>query len=386
MDYPEDSGLPALRGRTPVEHPRRILLMVTGLSPQVVTETVYALAVTQSPPWIPTEVHLLTTTDGAERARLSLLGDGKDWFGRLRKDYELPGIDFDEASIHVLEAADGTPLEDIRTPMDNRYAADQITGWVERFTADPGSALHVSIAGGRKTMGYYLGYALSLFGRAQDRLSHVLVSPPFESCWDFFYPTPYSEIIETRDHALADTRNGHVTLAEIPFVRLRWGLDERLPKGEIGFTEAVAAAQHMISPRPLLLDLSHQRITVGDQVIPLPPVSLALLSVLARRAAAGLGPVAAPSKGAPDSEWARRFLEEYRRVKSGELDDIERTEKALKHGMEGDYFSSQLSKLRRQLKKHLGPAALHKLIDDGGKRPYRYRLALPAELIVYLDD
>jgi CRISPR-associated protein (TIGR02584 family) len=28
--------------------------------------------------------------------------------------------------------------------------------------------------GERKTMGFYVGYALSLFGRAQDRLSHVI--------------------------------------------------------------------------------------------------------------------------------------------------------------------------------------------------------------------
>ena len=56
-----------------------------------------------------------------------------------------------------------------------------ITNLIRAFTADPESALHVSIAGGRKTMGFFLGYALSLYGRAQDKLSHVLVSPPFES-------------------------------------------------------------------------------------------------------------------------------------------------------------------------------------------------------------
>jgi CRISPR-associated protein (TIGR02584 family) len=41
-------------------------------------------------------------------------------------------------------------------------------------TADPQASLHVSIAGERKTMGFYVGYALSLFGRTQGRLSHVL--------------------------------------------------------------------------------------------------------------------------------------------------------------------------------------------------------------------
>ena len=41
--------------------PLRTLLCVTGLSPQVVTETLYALAVAQQPAWIPDEVHIVTT-------------------------------------------------------------------------------------------------------------------------------------------------------------------------------------------------------------------------------------------------------------------------------------------------------------------------------------
>lgn len=39
---------------------RQILLLVTGLTPQVVTETIYALWKTE-PTLIPTEVHLVTT-------------------------------------------------------------------------------------------------------------------------------------------------------------------------------------------------------------------------------------------------------------------------------------------------------------------------------------
>jgi CRISPR-associated protein (TIGR02584 family) len=46
-----------------------------------------------------------------------------------------------------------------------------------------------STAEGSKAMGFLLGYALlSPFGRAQDRLSHVLVSKPFESHPKFCFP------------------------------------------------------------------------------------------------------------------------------------------------------------------------------------------------------
>ena len=78
----------------PQDYPRRVLLAVTGLSPQIVTETVYCLAVQRQPAFVPTEVRLITTAEGADRARLELLHDDTGRFHRLRADYSLPPIDF----------------------------------------------------------------------------------------------------------------------------------------------------------------------------------------------------------------------------------------------------------------------------------------------------
>ena len=85
----------------------RILLAVTGLTPQVVTETLYALRVERQPPFIPTEIHLLTTAEGAEAARLGLLSADPGWFQRLCRDYELPAMTCDASHIQVLRDADG---------------------------------------------------------------------------------------------------------------------------------------------------------------------------------------------------------------------------------------------------------------------------------------
>lgn len=245
--------------RSPASYPRRILLAVTGLSPQIVTETLYALAIAADPPFVPTEIHLITTSEGAERARLALLSDKLGWFHRLRHDYALPPIAFDTAHIHVLRDAAGQAMSDIRSPQDNLACADYITEQVRTLTAAPDTALHVSIAGGRKTMGFFLGYALSLFGRPQDRLSHVLVSEPFENTWAFFYPTPYENVIETADKKLADARDARVSLAEIPFVSLRHGLPTALLDGSTGFDAAVAAARASLGPARLELDLGTER-------------------------------------------------------------------------------------------------------------------------------
>ena len=110
----------------PQTYARRILVVVTGMSPQVVTETVYALAVATDPAWVPTEIRLVTTREGAQVAERHLLqgGEGGDegWFHQLRQDYQLPAIDFNVQSVHTLEREGAGPMDDIQTPADNTAA------------------------------------------------------------------------------------------------------------------------------------------------------------------------------------------------------------------------------------------------------------------------
>ncbi|ACV35497.1 CRISPR-associated ring nuclease Csm6 [Accumulibacter sp.] len=367
----------------PHQFPRRLLVAVTGLSPQIVTETLYALAV--APPasaFVPTEIHLITTRSGAEKARLALLSDEPGWFHRLSNDYALPPIHFANETIHVLEDADGRPLEDIRSPEDNRRAADGITGIIRGFTADPDCALHVSIAGGRKTMGFFLGYALSLYGRPQDKLSHVLVSEPFEASLGFYYPTPTSRVLEMPGGRLVDSAKAQVTLAELPFVSLRHGLPEALLTGLASYNETVEAARHALAPAELQIDLATRRVRAAGKIFALPPAELALLSVFARRALRGEAPLPAPAKELADADWKKRYLVELRWI-AGPMKDLDETERALRKGMDGGYFSAHLSKLKKILRRELGPVAEPYLISDGGSRPRRYSLGLRPTAVTY---
>lgn len=377
---------------TPAAYTRRVLLVVCGLSPQVVTETIFALAKQASSnpdSFVPTEVHLITTAEGARRAELSLLSDDLGWFHKLCADYKLQGIAFDRNNIHVMQDAQGQLMNDIRSGQDNSDAANFITAKVRQFSADDSCALHVSIAGGRKTMGFYLGYALSLYGRAQDRLSHVLVSEPFESSWDFFYPTPYSRVIEIKDKGVFDAATAQVSLAIIPFVSLRHGLPTALLKGNASFDETVQAARSALAPAHLTLDLRGKRILAGGKVIELPPAELALLAVFARRAKYGESALAAPDDGAKGAnqrkEWATHFLKEYRVIR-GQAADTDKTEEALEYGMVNRYFSERKSKLERRLKTALDLAAAAYCIRAEGRSPRRYVLALPPEAVVFVTD
>jgi len=363
-------------------HHQRILLTVTGLSPQVVTETLYALHYQDE--MLPTEIHLLSTTEGAERAKLTLLTE--DWFGRLCRDYRLPAINFSETHIHILENAQGQPLDDIRGLADNQAAADGISDWVRRFTQDDDSNLHVSIAGGRKTMGFYAGYALSLFGRSQDRLSHVLVSPPYESHPQFYYPTPYPYIIYTQgqNSKPLDSQNAEVTLADIPFVRLRHGLPEAILNGRSSYTAAVNSAQENLGPAHIQIDLAGQTLYLAGKPLRLPPAELAFYSWLARRKLNGLPPAPCPADGAPESGYADEYLGEYRQIRQPAA-AMERTQNTLAGGMEKAFFMERKSKINKQIKTLLGIHADGYLLQAIGKRPNtRYEVGVLAGRIIYL--
>ncbi|MFM2057241.1 MAG: hypothetical protein RLY71_1626 [Pseudomonadota bacterium] len=386
----------------PGEYPRRVLLAVSGLSPQIVTETLYALAVAAPADerFVPTEVHVLTTTEGARRVRQSLLSEQPGGFHALRRDYDLPPITLGDAQIHLVSGPDGVPLPDIRSEADNALMADAITDLVRALTADPASALHVSMAGGRKTMGYYAGYALSLFGRAQDRLSHVLVSAPFESSFEFYYPTPQSRIIPVQGGAQADAATATVSLAQIPFVRLRHVLPADMLQQRAGFAAAVQAADQRLGPPRLVIDVPARSIEADGQRIRLAPWQFALMALLAHRAMTAQPALRMPTHDAHDTAWSEEVLRNLLAA-FGSLSEVEsvanslrtltseqteiwrRSRKPLPEAS-SRRLSPHLSRLRNVLNEALGPGRAVLYLADGADRKNRcYCVPLPAADITW---
>ena len=378
-----DMNTPDPIPRDPPDYPRRVLLAVSGLSPQIVTETLYALAVRTERPWIPTEILLLTTARGAEHARLNLLS-GDRWFGRLRADYGLPPIHFDADCIEVIRDATGAPLADIRSQADNDATADALTEAVRALTADPDAALHVSIAGGRKTMGYYLGYALSLFGRAQDRLSHVLVDEGYEGHPQFYYPSPGERVIHTLgpNPRPLDCQRAEVTLAEIPFVRLREGQPQALLAGSARFSDVVAALNRALAPPRLVIDVTDGRVEAGSRRVAMRPADLAFLLWFARRAQAGQPGLGRPSEGVPDADYAREYLAEYDRLQGLNA----RTDARYRDGMSQGDFDERRTRVNQSLAAALGAREAAPYLIDGTGRPKTYRLGLPPHAITIRED
>ena len=371
---------------------KRILLCVTGMSPQIVTETLYALAV--KPPaeqhaWIPDEIHLVSTKSGVNQANLNLLSASPGWFHQLCRDYALPAIKFDEETLHSIHDAQGQALDDIRSQNDNEAAANSIAELVRRLTSDPDSELHVSIAGGRKTMGYYLGYALSLYGRPQDQLSHVLVSGAFENHPEFYYPTPNDKIIHTRgDKPQAlNCAEARIELAHIPFVRLREGIPNRLLQGQASFGESVQLANLAQQAPKLTIDIPSQSAQINGIALPLKPGEFALLLWFAQRAEGEQPHIVFEEQ---HSEYSQLLIQLWPENdwQSERPQAIEKALEAL-HTTKSEfyeYFKTPLSRLNKAFRDHLGQALATRLEIKKPKRSKALGYSLPAELTIHITQ
>jgi len=180
----------------------------------------------------------------------------------------------------------GRPLDDVRTPADNALVADCILSLVRDLTRDAGTSLHCSVAGGRKTMGLFLGIAFQLFARPHDRLSHVLVWPPeMEGQRDFFYPAP-GQTAYTVDGRTIRIREIKVELAEVPLLLLRDRLSGVGLEG-LSYSSLVGRAQQeldrLMSPPTLSLHPASRSLGIAGQSIELTPVQFAVYAILAQR-------------------------------------------------------------------------------------------------------
>ena len=368
----------------PHQYKKRILLAVSGLSPQILTETLYGLTVAAHTPFIPTEIHLITTIEGAHRAKLDLLHHETGKFQAFCKEYQMPVIQFDENHIHVIADLHGRLMDDIRNPEQNEAAADFITRIVSKLTQDSDVALHVSIAGGRKTMGYYLGYALSLFGRTQDRLSHVLVSDGYEGHPDFYYPSKKSRVIYTRDNRPLDTQEAKISLAEIPFVRLRNDIPENLLKGTAGFLETINLARKAEFPPELIIDAVAKKLSANGIIFTLPDILLAFYCWVIKQTVEQQQILYKPNEMEANADYAQQFMDEYGKI-SGEMRDTDKTRQGLKSGMDSNFFAEKITRINKELESVLGKrlTSSYKIQSSGPRGAMQYATGLTAAQIIF---
>ncbi len=257
---------------------RHILLAIVGLSPQVVTEAVYALFYEGRPV---TDVHIITTSQGASIIHSTLLRPIDSPFQKLCKDLSIKPdkINFGPHNLHILQDVNGNYIDDITGEEDNERLLRLCLELTHRFTKDDDTVVSFLVAGGRKTMTSCLTLAVQLYGRSCDRIYHVLASPDFENSPDFWFPPKNSEVLVLKDRQgeefYKDTKYANVTLVPIPFISIREQLDEKLldrPRPPAELIQSLVKNQK----KRLVADLANGKIIYGNIEMDLHPAQLAL--------------------------------------------------------------------------------------------------------------
>lgn len=232
---------------------------------------------------------------------------------------------------------------------------------------------------------------MSLFGRNQDSMSHVLVSPEYEGHFDFFYPTQDSRIIYGRDarQTPLDTRDAQVELANIPFLRLRNSIpgDIRLQQQQ-SFNDFIDEAQHQFSEPEITLSLSRKVLIAEGIEIPLTASFFTWYYLLAREKVNAEKTGGSGYVSGFDADLKDKILECYSHVVNEHSGNYDRTEKALS-GSKGDY-SGYVHEKTSRVRSELAKVLLHRseaysIVTDRSSNPARYGLEIQPQNIHIID-
>lgn len=287
---------------------KEVLVISTGLAPQVITEMLWWLAARDDAARIvPDEIHVVTTRKGAEVIETQVRGPE----GKLKMfcdEFYLPNLD-ERLDIHLPAETDPEYGDDARDLDTNIGYANRVTRLLRDLTADPETRVRACLAGGRKTMSFYMGYAMSLLGRSDDDLCHVLVTPAFENSPDFWWKPKVPRMLRVgasgQEQDLS-TDEATIAVASIPFVRLRYLMDPIVvdaPNADVDFGKFVIGAQAGVERQRVILTDRLREIRIGNQAVVLPPKKYSLYRLLAEVRLAGRTGAGPDGVGPDHSGW-----------------------------------------------------------------------------------
>lgn len=274
---------------------RDVLVALIGRTPAVLTETIWVLA-HETPPVIPEEVVVLTTTVGRE-AILDELFRERGW-ARLHEALAAEGVHPNgklrfgpaAACLRLFPSPDGRRnLADLTSVAEHEAAADFILESLRGFTEEPETRVIASLAGGRRTTSALLLSCMSLLARPGDRLCHVLAAPPYDD--PALFPRflfPEAGIIHRLPGRLEEypSVESRLELIDVPFVRIRGLYEQRFRQLPPSYTALVHRVERWTSGADLPaleIDLSTGEVQVGGRRLLFSSFEFAFLAVVARR-------------------------------------------------------------------------------------------------------
>ena len=277
---------------------RTILIAGMGTSPAVLTETVWALT-HQETPVVPDEIVVITTKLGKESLHKAIMSGEPSVWERLKTALrkEKIAIDgrlvFGDTKIRVIPDEKGDEADDLRNGTDNMRAADFMLHELRAYTDESDTTVLCSIAGGRKTMSALLFSCMTLVGREQDKVYHVLIPPEYDgnNLKPLFYFPQKGEPHEVFARGVSTGKTVLsseicIELFEVPFVRMRGWYEEKFSKKQMpGYKTLVDWMQSTLPPAEaypeILIDAYQGSVKVDGHDVSLSNNELAVLILAA---------------------------------------------------------------------------------------------------------
>lgn len=345
------------------QHKRIILVSAMGTSPAVLTNMVWGLA-HQKHLIVPDEIVVFITKSGKELLIQKLFDEGV--WNEIRSNLKREKIEIDgklvfgATSIRVIPDAEGNEIEDLRTGDDNLRAADFMLSQLRQYTEDSETELHVSIAGGRKTISALLFSCMTLLGREQDKVYHVLLPPVFEQGVEppFFFPEPGVTYTAKATGKKYKANKVQSELFEVPFVRMRGWYQDKFKDIPPSYRTLISKVQTIAPPAvtypEIEIDAWNGWVTLNGRQVAMSRPCFAMLLLLASGVDAKeihrrlLNAHKAPNVAACD--WLASFQEGSLFTNESDIEDIYKT----------------MSNLRGKLKK-AGFADVELLVPQRGR-------------------
>lgn len=345
------------------QHKRIILVSAMGTSPAVLTNMVWGLA-HQKHSIVPDEIVVFITKSGKDLLIQRLFDDGvwDEMRSNLKREkIEIDGkLVFGATSIRVIPDAEGNEIEDLRTGDDNLRAADFMLSQLRQYTEDSETELHVSIAGGRKTMSALLFSCMTLLGRECDKVYHVLLPQDLErgATPEFFYPEPGKTFVSKGATKKLKAKQITTELFEVPFVRMRGWYQEKFNAIPPSYRALVARVQEVAPPAVVYpeieIDAWNGWATLNGQQVPMSRPCFAMLLLLA--------------SGVDVKEHHRRLLDAHKAPNVSSCDWLASFQEGALFTNESDIedIYKTMSNLRGKLKK-AGFADAESLVPQRGR-------------------
>lgn len=268
---------------------RTILICTVGSTPAVLTEAVWALVHHEH--IVPDEVVALTTENCIANVVESYFSPKKNGWGRLLSSFKRNRILLKDKLVFDESRVCSARVEDLKAQEDNLECAECLYQYVRKYVcgaeADDTRVIFV-LSGGRKTLCALATSVMSLLGRPEDRLVHVMVEDrvAYQKLGrDFLFPEKGCVLIGERGGRV-DAAEIDVSLFDVPFVRTR-GLLRGVPIDKIRtFEECLQMTQECVlndCKFPMLsIDMNDGTVRNGVRSVKMDPVRLVFLWMIFR--------------------------------------------------------------------------------------------------------